>query len=199
MNVLHIKIVHPGFELFKQILEHRRFWRTWINTVANVNINPLSRLGIDDKIGHVIRRNSEAQRWGEQGKNCPMPFILSQAAKHRQDTFTGRAERTINMRAVVKSGDMGIILVQVQKLGVFARQVIANAQMQSVGVIAVVKILVHDLPVPRQVFVGLTDDGMAVTQSKVFKQGSQLVKAWQERRRIRIESSKNKAIPHLDR
>ena len=94
---------------------------------------------------------------------------------------------------------MGIILVQVQKLGVFARQVIANAQMQSVGVIAVVKIFVHDLPVPRQVFVGLTDDGMAVTQSKVFKQGSQLVKACQERRRIRIESSKNKAIPHLDR
>ena len=94
---------------------------------------------------------------------------------------------------------MILLIVPLQEAGVFRRHMIADTDMQAVGVITVVEVFQHHLPVPRQVFVGVADFCVTVIQVEVRQQFRELLQRRRERIALFRKTAKNKPVPDLRR
>ena len=190
--------LHAGIRHSQQMLEHGMLQSGRVQQIADLHINAGRRLGADDEEESLIGSSADAERGRNQSEARPPAFLFGEIGKDRQQGFVGGVEAAVYVGvAVGAEDDIAAVFPRHRELCHVARAEILDDLMQPVGVVAVVEVLKHDLPVPRQVGERESARADAVGQVVVGEKRSEALQSRPQRARIRVEAHEDEAFPHF--
>src|SRR4051812_17527224 len=144
--------------------------RARMQQVSDLDVDRLRGLRGDDEVERLVRCGAQAQSRGDQGERRTPSLFFSEIGKHREQRLGGRVEAAVDVRVTVGAKDHVRRFVPSDREGSeVAWTEILDGVVQAVGVIAVVEVLEHHLPVPWEVGERETCGGRCVGQVVVLE------------------------------
>src|SRR5262245_38809463 len=150
-HVLDIEVVDAGLRRREQLLEQRHLERLRIEAVADVDRDGSRVLRPDDEVRHLVGHDGERQRGRDEAEHAAPPLLLGEGGEDRHEALHRRVERAVDLREVLDTRDVAHAVTPVEEIAHARGGERLERLVQAAGVVRVVEVLHHDLPVPREV------------------------------------------------
>ena len=190
---LHARIRHG-----QQMLEHRVLQSRRVKQIADLHIYRGRRLGADDEEKSLIGGSADAERGRNQSEARPPSFLFGEVGENRQQGFVGGVEAAVYVSVAVGAEDhIAAVVPRHRELRHMAGAEILDDLMQTVGVIAVVEVLKHDLPVPRQIAERESARADAVGQVVVGQKRGEAFQSGRKGLSVKVKAHEDEPFPHF--
>lgn len=190
---LHARIRHS-----QQMLEHRVLQSRRVKQIADLHIYRGRRLRAHDEEESLIGRSADAKRGRNQSEARPPAFFFGEVGENRQQGFVSGVEAAVYVGVAVGAEDhIAAVVPRHRELRHMAGAEILDDLVQTVGVIAVVEVLKHDLPVPRQIAERESAGADAVGQVVVGQKRGKTLQCGRKGLSVSIKAHEDEAFPHF--
>ena len=117
--------------------------------IADLNVDGFRACGTNQKEEALVRRGTEAQRRRDQSEGRSGSLLFGEIGEDIHDDAMGGVEPTVNVGVTGGAeNDIGVVGPRHRKARHVRRAEVLHELVKPVGVVAVVEVLEHDLPVP---------------------------------------------------
>ena len=198
VDVLLVEVVDALLGRLEEIVEQGILQRRRFQAVADVDGYVAGVGRADDEVGHLVGDDGQGQGRGDQHEAAPLALLVGEVGEHGQDAALGGIERAVDVGEVLDPADGAVGVVPGQEVVHVAGSEGLERPMQPAGVIGVVEVLHHDLPVPGKVVDRLALQGGGRRQAVVGEHGVDLGHGRPEGRGVVVEVGHDEPLPHLD-
>ena len=173
--------------------------RAWRDQHAGILLHRLWPRRTQDQVDHHVAHHHQRQRRRDVGEGHPVAIRLVEIGKDRQQCALRRVEARIGVQRAVVAQEARIGRIGLGKFGAFGgHEIVQRPLVQLRGVIAVIVVLEHHLPVPGEDarFAGTLalGTGKVVMRDRLGDCGQ----AGGERGCVEVEIDEQEALPDLD-